>query len=841
MYAYGSSENFYPNLRYKTEPWRGMIATYGGRRYLVIDKEGDDFILEGEDGDIARGQHFDWMPATPNNRLVAASRGEDSVFKKGNIVNGYRIGNLHNASGHWLVTVADTDTVFPLDELIGELDEVRWNKQAFEQKFSADPAEKDSKPLVCPSCGSHTLRMLGIKDNQTGEIVCLTCGKQFTQPVMRNPEAKVALTYPEDPNVQAQMIGLMQQLAQANEMGNREEVKRIQAEIEKILGYQNDQFATPATPGTGGSPFGGQIYSSKEANHEEEYMAYVAQMEAAGETPLPYEEFCRMQDLFREDPIWDRPKGPRIDDAPSGSMPFGPSSAPSRWVSNLQKHAPGKEHMKGVSPKRNRQYEHILESCKREHPDWSEDRCKELAARTVNKQRSEKGETKDSKTGAEKYQPGTRVQVTHPKHKGQRGTITEFKGKQEDIDEEKYAILLDSGDTLEELNESFFTKIKSAKVNENLPDSTQDLFLESMSVTAGPYDVPADPSEGIEMDLGIDPYYNNILNDPSLAGDEEEYEIAECPVCGGPGLLLGQLGNRVHYRCRNCGMDFSERGDEPVAEEPLPELMPEVGVDSGPMPGGPPTGRDTGVPFMGAAKEADDFGGKMPSRNLEEQEKHFEVNDDSYHPGEPDYPWDEPEEQKVACPNCGSSAKSLGVRGPVEQFACTNAECRMQFGWPSEPPAEHINNDPEDLFGDFEGKTAYTDVRGESLKPGSWYSLHHGDYPVPDVVRILNIEDSHVEAAIASDEDNTFPIHIKADDGYTFEPYEEAERTEVVAKSGWKLARRNFTSKEQRELIEENPEGKARNFDKLNLEGTHYEIKYDIVSGETDDLDIFFI
>lgn len=55
----------------------------------------------------------------------------------------------------------------------------------------------------------------------------------------------------------------------------------------------------------------------------------------------------------------------------------------------------GKEHMKGVGDKRNRQYEHVLSSCKESHPDWSEDRCKEYAARTVNKTRSEKGETKD--------------------------------------------------------------------------------------------------------------------------------------------------------------------------------------------------------------------------------------------------------------------------------------------------------------------------------------------------------------------------------------------------------------------------------------------------------------
>jgi hypothetical protein len=60
------------------------------------------------------------------------------------------------------------------------------------------------------------------------------------------------------------------------------------------------------------------------------------------------------------------------------------------------KEAPGDKHLPAATPKRNRQYEHILDSCKKEHPDWSLDKCKELAARTVNKQRAEKGETKSS-------------------------------------------------------------------------------------------------------------------------------------------------------------------------------------------------------------------------------------------------------------------------------------------------------------------------------------------------------------------------------------------------------------------------------------------------------------
>ena len=49
----------------------------------------------------------------------------------------------------------------------------------------------------------------------------------------------------------------------------------------------------------------------------------------------------------------------------------------------------------GSSPKRDRQYEHIKESY--EERGKSEDKAEELAARTVNKQRAEAGETKAAK------------------------------------------------------------------------------------------------------------------------------------------------------------------------------------------------------------------------------------------------------------------------------------------------------------------------------------------------------------------------------------------------------------------------------------------------------------
>ena len=34
-------------------------------------------------------------------------------------------------------------------------------------------------------------------------------------------------------------------------------------------------------------------------------------------------------------------------------------------------------------------------------------------------------------------------------------------------------------------------------------------------------------------------------------------EEHNCPICGGESVIMGQLGNLVHARCRNCGMDFN--------------------------------------------------------------------------------------------------------------------------------------------------------------------------------------------------------------------------------------------------------------------------------------------
>jgi tRNA(Ile2) C34 agmatinyltransferase TiaS len=38
-----------------------------------------------------------------------------------------------------------------------------------------------------------------------------------------------------------------------------------------------------------------------------------------------------------------------------------------------------------------------------------------------------------------------------------------------------------------------------------------------------------------------------------------------CPMCNGPGVVIGSWGRLTYFRCRNCGWDFTQ--DQPVEED----------------------------------------------------------------------------------------------------------------------------------------------------------------------------------------------------------------------------------------------------------------------------------
>lgn len=67
--------------------------------------------------------------------------------------------------------------------------------------------------------------------------------------------------------------------------------------------------------------------------------------------------------------------------------------------------------------------------------------------------------------------------------------------------------------------------------------------------------------------------YNNLANTVKRlaredfdrdSGDDDDVEFdPECPACGGPGVPLGTLGRLAHFRCRDCGTNFSQDVSKP--------------------------------------------------------------------------------------------------------------------------------------------------------------------------------------------------------------------------------------------------------------------------------------
>lgn len=53
------------------------------------------------------------------------------------------------------------------------------------------------------------------------------------------------------------------------------------------------------------------------------------------------------------------------------------------------------------------------------------------------------------------------------------------------------------------------------------------------------------------------------MSDP-YEHDEPDACVEECPACAGSGRYMGCLGARSHYRCRDCGIEFSDTDREPT-------------------------------------------------------------------------------------------------------------------------------------------------------------------------------------------------------------------------------------------------------------------------------------
>jgi hypothetical protein len=62
-------------------------------------------------------------------------------------------------------------------------------------------------------------------------------------------------------------------------------------------------------------------------------------------------------------------------------------------------------------------------------------------------------------------------------------------------------------------------------------------------------------------DYSYDDERDQLVADAAEGDPGEEHEdecLRACPACEGTGQLMGALGNKIYFRCRNCGIEFSE-------------------------------------------------------------------------------------------------------------------------------------------------------------------------------------------------------------------------------------------------------------------------------------------
>lgn len=169
--------------------------------------------------------------------------------------------------------------------------------------------------------------------------------------------------------------------------------------------------------------------------------------------------------------------------------------------------------------------------------------------------------------------------------------------------------------------------------------------------------------------------------------------------------------------------------------------------------------------------------------------------------------------QTPPCPHCGSPTNGTPNYYWCPSCGWTSQDTSTPGGGPGVP-----GNAPDTAAQAPPAQTYHSHLKSAALSVGEWYTMYSPDYKVPDVIQVVDVNDQGVTANIEGDDKGLFPITLEHGEieraGYKFEPY--SNPSEV------KTARRSFTVKEQNDLVNENLEGQARNFHKLNLEGTHY-------------------
>ncbi len=144
-YAYNVERpDHFKNIRTAaTENFRGLTAVIDNKLYLVIAQADGGFLLEDEEGNTHRMEHFDHTARNEQDALIAASRVTEP-FLPGTKIGDWTIGNLAFHEGNWHVRNGDTDEIVPIESLVQMLEDESYFKGNFNSNFNVqlDPREK---------------------------------------------------------------------------------------------------------------------------------------------------------------------------------------------------------------------------------------------------------------------------------------------------------------------------------------------------------------------------------------------------------------------------------------------------------------------------------------------------------------------------------------------------------------------------------------------------------------------------------------------------------------------------------------------------------------------------
>lgn len=463
------------------------------------------------------------------------------------------------------------------------------------------------------------------------------------------------------------------------------------------------------------------------------------------------------------------------------------------------------------------------------------------------------------KTAGAEHAKGTRIQITHPTKKGLKGSISEHKGTDKNFGDHLYNVLLDNGDELEEVPESHFTRIKSASFD-TTGSALSDLQYE--------LDATEDPLEARDIALKISDLTGEFWRD--IVSEWYENRKVRSDWKNERARSMGSMQKGAPYpeNSYKNAPDHSPEGQKKWPKEVNAiynacmregngdkEKCAKIAWSTYKKNDGKPKHSDE---KQSAWKESFDFSNLGPNEimsalhglgyivdqagNLLDKAGHVvgnikdyltSPNDSQLNPKNPSgvvYDPNVPKDPVLGRAHPLPEDVMTGVPGgsygtyeghPVMCYMCGNTRTAA-LGTACETCGY-----PLMVRRDGPGPQK-TWVKSAALEPGSWYTMTSPNYKVPDVIHVKEVTESGVTGSLEGDDKGLFPVHLEHDEieqeGYEFEPYSPSvdSGTGAYFIETQKTSRREFSAQEQKELVNENLDGRARNFHKLDLEGTHY-------------------